>query len=175
MNNTFLIVTSIAKQDHPVLNLLARESTDNNIPFIVIGDKSSPSEFDIDGCDFYSIERQEKLSFELANSLPYKHYSRKNLGYLLAISKGAETIIETDDDNIPLSNFWEERSKKTEAHLLKNSDWVNVYKYFTNVNIWPRGFALDKINNKLPELNVNTVKPLISTDLGKAEWGLCYW
>lgn len=30
----------------------------------------------------------------------------KNIGYLLAISEGAEVIIETDDDNIPTQEFW---------------------------------------------------------------------
>lgn len=152
MKQPYLIITSIANQDHPILNLYAKESSKHNIPFILIGDTKSPKEFNIKGCDFYSIERQQEQHFEIAKNLPFKHYSRKNLGYLIAISKGAETIIETDDDNIPLPNFWEKRIKKVNAHLLQNNDWVNIYKYFTDVNIWPRGFALEKIQDKLPEL-----------------------
>lgn len=152
MKNTYLIITSIAGQDHPVLKRLSVESLQHGVHFIVIGDTKSPKEFQIDGCDFYSIERQQNLSFRLAKILPYKHYSRKNLGYLLAISKGAEIIIETDDDNIPKKEFWNVRKKKITAHLLKNKGWVNIYKYFTEVNIWPRGFSLEHIHDKSPEL-----------------------
>jgi len=152
MENTFLIITSIANQEHPVLNQFAVETSKNNISFIVIGDTKSPKEFILEGCDFFSIERQQQLPFELANILPVKHYARKNLGYLYAISKGAEIIIETDDDNLPLEGFWENRTKLVNAHFLKNKGWVNVYKYFTESHIWPRGFALENILDPLPPL-----------------------
>lgn len=152
MKDTFLIITSIANQEHPILKEFAKETTKRNIPFIVIGDTKSPKEFNMVGCDFYSIERQQALKFQLAKTLPFKHYARKNLGYLVAISKGAETIIETDDDNLPLEGFWDNRIKQVNAHLLISRGWVNVYKYFTDVHIWPRGFALEDIQDNLPIL-----------------------
>ncbi len=152
MENTFLIISSIANQEHPVLKQFAQETSKHNIPFIVIGDTKSPIEFNLDGCDFYSIEWQLALKFQLAKTLPVKHYARKNLGYLIAISNGAETIIETDDDNLPLDGFWDNRKKKVNAHLLNNKGWVNNYKYFTDVHIWPRGFALENIQDILPTL-----------------------
>lgn len=150
--NTFLVITSIADQNHPVLKKIAEESLHHNISFIVIGDTKSPDEFFVNGCDFYSIERQKKLNFNLVKDLPVKHYARKNLGYLLAISKGAEVIIETDDDNYPMTDFWEKREKSVIAYQLENNGWTNIYKYFTDVNIWPRGFALENIQNKVSEL-----------------------
>lgn len=153
MENTFLIITSIANQEHPVLKQFAEETSKHSIPFIVIGDTKSPKEFNLAGCDFYSIERQQTLKFQLAKTLPFKHYARKNLGYLIAISKGAEIIIETDDDNLPLEGFWDNRTKQVNAHLLSSKGWVNVYKYFTEVHIWPRGFALENIQDELPALD----------------------
>lgn len=150
MENTFLIITSIANQEHPVLKQFADETAKHNVPFIVIGDTKSPKEFDLAGCDFYSIKRQQTLKFDLAKILPVKHYARKNLGYLVAISKGAETIIETDDDNLPLKTFWNNRTKQAKAHVLKGKGWVNVYKYFSESHIWPRGFALENILDELP-------------------------
>ncbi len=63
MKNTFLIITSIANQEHPVLNQFAQETSKRDIPFIVIGDTKSPKQFKIEGCDFYSVERQEALDF----------------------------------------------------------------------------------------------------------------
>lgn len=157
MKNTFLIITSIANQEHPVLNQFAQETLKRNLPFIVIGDTKSPKEFKIEGCDFYSIERQLGLDFDLVKDLPVKHYARKNLGYLIAIAKGAQTIIETDDDNLPLDSFWDDRKREVNAHLLNDKSWVNVYKYFTEKHIWPRGFALENLLNDLPNLE-NQVK-----------------
>ena len=55
MENTFLIITSIANQEHPVLNQFAEETSINNISFIVIGDTKSPKEFILEVCDFFSI------------------------------------------------------------------------------------------------------------------------
>lgn len=152
MENVFLVITSIASQSHPVLNQFAKEASEYNVPFIMIGDTKSPSNFKLDGCDFYSIERQKELTLSIAKILPTKHYARKNIGYLIAIRDGAEIIIETDDDNIPLPTFWNDRLKTVSAPLLSNKGWVNIYKYFTENHIWPRGFALERIQDKLPEL-----------------------
>jgi hypothetical protein len=150
MKNTFLIITSIANQDHPVLKKFAEETSKYKVPFIVIGDTKSPKEFNLTGCDFFSIERQQMLKFKLSKILPLKHYARKNLGYLIAISREAEVIIETDDDNLPLEDFWNKRTKNVNAHLVYNKGWVNVYKHFTETHIWPRGFSLENILDEFP-------------------------
>jgi hypothetical protein len=149
---SILVITSIANQEHPIINKIATESTIHGIPFIMIGDTKSPQSFNVAGCDFYSVERQQELEFEIAKILPTKHYSRKNIGYLVAMLKGAEIIIETDDDNIPLDGFWNKRTRTVSAHHLANKGWVNIYNYYTNLPIWPRGFALDHIRDKAPEL-----------------------
>jgi hypothetical protein len=152
MSGTFLIITTIAKLDHPVIQQYIRESAEHNVTLIIIGDAKSPEDFRVTGGDYFSIERQQNLNFELAGLLPFNSYARKNLGYLIASSKGASKIIETDDDNLPLKDFWNDRTRKTHGHLLINKDWVNIYRYFTKANIWPRGFSLENIHDKLPEL-----------------------
>ena len=158
MPNTFLIITSIADQDHLVLKQYADQCSKRDIPFICVGDTKSPLEFKLSGCDFYSISRQQNLDFELAKILPQKHYARKNIGYLVAFQSNPKIIIETDDDNLPLPSFWRQRSRHVKAHLLKNKSWVNVYRYFTEANIWPRGFALEKLQASSPELdNIQSV------------------
>jgi hypothetical protein len=152
MKPIFLIITSIANSDHPVLKHFAGEALKHQIPFIIIGDTKSPANFQLEGCDFYSVEKQHTLDWELARAIPYKHYARKNLGYLIAISKGAEIIIETDDDNLPFNSFWDERICLLNTHNISNKGWVNIYKYFTDKHIWPRGFALNQILNELPPI-----------------------
>jgi len=147
-----LIITSIANDKHPVLKQFATECKTNNVPFIVIGDTKSPKEFDLPGCDFWSVEKQLTLPFELAKALPTKHYSRKNLGYLIAIQNGATELVETDDDNIPRKEFWETKSQNVTSHKFENKGWVNVYHYFTKNKIWPRGFPLEELQNKQIDL-----------------------
>lgn len=153
MKKVHLIITSIAGGDSPVLAQYARECTTYNVEFIVIGDKKSPGHFDLDGCDFWSLKRQKELSFKLTELLPVGHYSRKNLGYLLAKKHGAQMIMETDDDNYPLESFWQKLdcSPKQVVREIKNTGWINVYRLFTEEKIWPRGFPLEKINDAVEE------------------------
>jgi hypothetical protein len=151
MDKTFLVITSIAGADSPVLQKIAAEASARNIPFIVVGDAKSPASFELPGCDFYAIERQQALGFSLARQLPQNHYARKNIGYLLAIEAGAGVIVETDDDNFPYDGFWGARVKHYTLPLYRSSGWVNVYRLFSDKNIWPRGFSLSHIRAALPE------------------------
>jgi hypothetical protein len=148
-----LIITSIANDQHPILKQFAEECKMHNTPFIVIGDTKSPKDFKLEGCDYWSVERQLTLPFELAKITPTKHYSRKNLGYLIAIKNGATELVETDDDNVPRKEFWEEKSREIKSYRFENSGWVNVYHYFTKHMIWPRGFPLEELQKKQPELS----------------------
>lgn len=151
-----LIITSIANDKHPVLNSFAVECKKRNLNFIVIGDTKSPADFKIDGCDFWSVDKQLTLPFELARITPTKHYSRKNLGYLVAIQNGTTEITETDDDNIPREEFWGEKQREVKSYAFENAGWVNVYHYFTKNKIWPRGFPLEELQNK--QIDLSTLK-----------------
>lgn len=148
-----LIITSIANDQHPILQRFAGECKARSIDFIVIGDSKSPAQFQLEGCDFWSIQRQQMLSFELAGITPTRHYSRKNLGYLLAIQNGCTELMETDDDNLPKPDFWNTPLKQVNGHIFENKGWVNVYHYFTKNFIWPRGFPLEELQKKQSELS----------------------
>jgi len=154
MNKTAFIITSIAGQDSPVLLEYSRECAEQNIPFIVIGDTKSPDNFHIDGCDFWSIKRQMLLPFKLAPLVPTRHYARKNLGYLLALKNGADTIFETDDDNLPLDGFWNftHRARNVLAYDIKDQGWINIYHHFSKDLIWPRGLPLEELQKKAADL-----------------------
>ena len=148
-DKTALIVTSIAAPN-AVLQTLARGCGENGFEFIVIGDEASPSSFELEHCRFYSLQEQRELGFRFALKCPTRHYARKNVGYLAAMRGGASVIIETDDDNIPEQEFWQERRRRQSASALSNGGWVNVYRYFTDANIWPRGLPLDRIQSAIP-------------------------
>src|SRR5947207_14467871 len=99
-NQIAVVVTSIAAPNR-ILRELAQGCAEHRHTFYVIGDVSSPTDFHLDGCEFFNIERQRQLGFVTAELSPERHYSRKNIGYLKAIRDGAPIIVETDDDNFP--------------------------------------------------------------------------
>lgn len=148
-----LIITTISSPNK-ILKNYALECNTRGYQFIVIGDEASPADFQIDGCDYYSIKDQLLLDFRLAKLCPQKHYARKNLGYLIAMSKGVDIILETDDDNIPYDSFWSPRSMRQYVPKLDKKGWVNIYRYFSDNIIWPRGLPLSYINNSLPDFDL---------------------
>ncbi len=158
MEKISLVITSIS-EPNKVLKQYSSECKKHNVDFILIGDTKSPKNFKLDNCNYYSIEEQRKLNFNLSKVLPEKHYARKNIGYLVAIQNNSDIIIETDDDNIPYDNFWDFKELKSKGYIIENSGWVNVYKYFSEENIWPRGFPLNHILKKIEKLKKeNTLK-----------------
>jgi len=144
-----VVVTSIDKPN-PMLQSLARGCLRRNYQFIVIGDEASPPTFELEGCDFYGLREQRELGLRFAGACPTRHYARKNIGYLAAMRAGATLLVETDDDNTPYDSFWRERSRIQHVPIIANAGWVNVYRYFTEERIWPRGLPLDSVTAQVP-------------------------
>ena len=144
-----IVVTSISEPNRALM-ALTEGCIKHGYQFVVIGDVASPPAFNIQGCDYYSIQRQLKSKLKFAKLCPQKHYARKNIGYLLAIQNGTNIIIETDDDNIPYPTFWSERKRVHEVPAVAEKGWLNVYAYFTRTNIWPRGTPLNQIHSEFP-------------------------
>ena len=137
-----LVVTSISAPN-PVLKALAVGSQLHRSRFIVIGDQKSPSDFDLPGCEFYSLERQRALPFAYAKLCPERSYARKNIGYLLAMQGQAKFIVETDDDNFPRDSFWLPRDSSVSGSAVPGEGWVNAYHYFSDTFIYPRGYPIE--------------------------------
>lgn len=137
-----LIVTSISGPN-AVLGELAEGAAANGWTFYLIGDRKSPEEFALDGCNHLNIEAQRELPLEYAKICPENSYARKNIGYLLAMHEGADVIIETDDDNFPLAGFWSQRNAGILARSVPEDGWINAYKHFSDTFCYPRGFPLN--------------------------------
>jgi hypothetical protein len=164
----YSIITTIQEPTPSVFGLVDRLNVFGG-KLVVAGDVKGP--FRYEGprgkswpVEFFSINEQEKTGFRLAEKLPTKHYARKNIAYLHAIRKGAECIYETDDDNAP-NDQWQVRQEVVKGarvlSLSENSRWVNVYRYFTDDNIWPRGLPLDEIRQQIPQLLIGE-RPLLA-------------
>lgn len=148
-------ITTIQSPTKCVENLVARLAS-CSARLVVAGDKKGPHDFgnqnDHWPVDFLSLGDQNSAGFEITQCLPTGHYTRKNVAYLYAIRNGATCIYETDDDNAPLEN-WSVRSEFVSSARCVESEasrWVNVYRYFSDSNIWPRGLPLNEIHSELP-------------------------
>ena len=157
------VITTI---NHPTDCVYAFSNTLSryNVKLIVCGDAGGPpnnersddrswQKFD---AEFLSLDDQQRLPYALVKTLPEGHYSRKNIGYLRAMEAGAECIYETDDDNRP-NDTWKPREEFVKTAYLQSSEtlrWVNAYRLFTRMHIWPRGLPLDQLGQPLPKVDL---------------------
>ena len=164
-NHTAVIITTINKVSHNLLNI-SKNCKQNKWLFVLIGDKKSPKNFKIPYGKYFDISAQKKTNLSLANNLPLNSYSRKNIGYLVAIMNGAKNIIETDDDNFPYKSFFKQRQEIHYAKIPKCKGFFNLYKYCHDKNynssIWQRGLPFDEIENKNKiKFYKKKIKPLV--------------
>jgi hypothetical protein len=136
------VVTTI-NQPSQAVQELERRFGEN---LIVVGDLKTPN-IKCGASTFVSYETQINESpLSLTKFLPVNHYARKNLGYLLAMHRGASSIYESDDDNIP-NDKWKLREETCKADLVCTHDWLNVYRRFCGTDVWPRGFPLSRVRD----------------------------
>lgn len=142
-----VVVTTINHPTRAVREIQDR-ARELDATFYLIGDSKSPADFELAGARYFDLDQQRATGFAFAELCPTKHYARKNIGYLAAMRDGANVIIETDDDNIPRDGFWAPRERSARAPLVTNAGWCNVYRYFSDSLIWPRGLPLDRIKDE---------------------------
>jgi hypothetical protein len=159
----YLVITSINNVSK-ILKKISHYCKKYQVNFIIVGDKKGPNNknFNLNNVSYFDLSEQKKLKLNFEKICPKNSYSRKNIGYLLAMRGNSDVIIDSDDDNIPGKNFFLNFSEKQKFLKLHDKGWVNIYKYFDKKKkiIWPRGFPLDEIKK-----NSNFNGKIISADL----------
>jgi hypothetical protein len=139
----YVIVTTI-QAPTPAMRELGRAAQRHGGQLLVVGDKKGPFDYPVSKAELLTLEQQMQMPLSLPPLLPVNHYVRKNAGYLMAISRGASCIYETDDDNAPTAK-WKPRSPAVSAVPVRHAGWCNVYAHFSSQYLWPRGFPLEEI------------------------------
>ena len=152
-----LVVTTI-NSPNPILRALADGAQRAGMDFVVTGDTKSPAGFALDGCHFLDLSAQRSSGLRFGTLCPTRSYARKNIGYLVAIERGATVIVETDDDNWPKPEFFDARQRVSRTRVLQGANWANLYGYFSSALIWPRGLPLDAVHQPLPEYDTLPVE-----------------
>lgn len=168
--NLWVIITTINK---PTTAIKKFEELSIKFGFhlLIVGDVSTPEAYNKKNYHYLSINDQNEFLPKLSEKVPTKHYCRKNIGYAFAIANGAEWIFDTDDDNIPYDEFWEIlNSANALTSISSSSRFCNIYKFFSNQNVWPRGLPLDEINaNDYIENSIDPAKGKIQQFLADLE------
>jgi len=158
----YSVVTTI-QPPTPAVRHLVRMLARHSGHLIIVGDRKGPSDYHLPGSELLTLKQQLSLPLRLPSLLPVNHYVRKNVGYLVAIGRRAPCIFETDDDNAPMRN-WRPRTSTVKAIFARRPSWCNVFAYFTDVLIWPRGFPLEQIGASCRNLPANrsVLRPIAS-------------
>ena len=139
----WIVITTVNEPNEAVGELLAHLGGAWGV--VVVGDVGTPRLWNDWPVEFLSLERQRELFGSFADEAPTNHYSRKNFGYLYALQQGATSILEADDDAIPYPTFGTNVTRAVRGRLVGGGDWANVYRWFTDRLIWPRGLPLDAV------------------------------
>ena len=170
LKNLWVIITTI---NEPTLAVKKFEELSklHNFNLLIVGDVTTPDKFDELDCTYLSIADQNLLFPKLSMLIPTRHYCRKNIGYAYAISKGAEYIFDTDDDNIPIDDFFSLLvSSHASKKITSESSHCNVYQNFTSAKVWPRGLPLDEISfEEYPESDIDAYRGPIMQFLADRE------
>jgi hypothetical protein len=113
---------------------------------IVVGDQKTPADWQWKNVEY--IPANQDTGYDLSKVLPYNHYCRKMIGYLKAIQAGAEYIWDTDDDNIPKSNWNLPVFDQKFDCIDGDKGFINIYQLYTEQKIWPRGLPLNLITRQ---------------------------
>ncbi|MDR3736260.1 MAG: STELLO glycosyltransferase family protein [Acidobacteriaceae bacterium] len=144
-NEQWIVVTTI-QAPTPAIELIS-SMCERGWSAVVIGDTKTPTDWKSPNITYLSVDDQVKMFGDIARMIPVRHYSRKNLGYLYAMLHGAKVILETDDDNLPGPDFGSDLQQQVRGESVEHNGWVNVYRYFTDALIWPRGLSLEAIHS----------------------------
>lgn len=139
-----VIITSILRPTEAVKKFARLDDWE----LIVVGDQKTPPNWSWPKVHYLSPKSQKRSQFRIAPILPWNHYARKMIGYLYAMKMGAEILVDTDDDNIPKGRWGFPDFYGHYNVTPPGRAFINVYKYFSDQHLWPRGFPLNRIQDR---------------------------
>jgi len=158
MSAKWAVCTTIFSPSEAIMGVAAMEGW----MVVVVGDKGS-AEFNFTAPNLVYLKADEQQAItqplgKFGDILPWQHFGRKNVGYLFAISHGAQIIWDFDDDNVLKPGVVPAMPAEEATRTLQFSEGTddclayNVYPHFMlSAHLagmppaWPRGFPLDHI------------------------------
>ena len=134
----FIITTTINSPTEAILKFDSMKDW----TLIVIGDKKTPSNYNLQNGIYISPLEQEEYHKELSDCIGWNCIQRRNFGLLKAYDLNADIIATIDDDNIPTKEWGKNLivSKEFEINYFKTDSLAFDPISVTNYNhLWHRG------------------------------------
>jgi len=163
-----IIITTINSPSKQLLSYTSQPGWD----LIVVGDsKTDDSLYWGLNCIYLGIKEQKEQFPTLFDKIPLRSYTRKMFGYLYAIKNKYSVIYDTDDDN----KYTEDIDKYESNVAIKSCStpgFVNIYRNFTDENIWPRGIppchqsidVIPVLTDKDVNMKIAVIQGLVNND-----------
>lgn len=149
----FIVITSV----NPPTEAIAKFAALRDYTVVVVGDKKTPLSWHHPGVHFLDVETQQRDYEFFSATVPFNQYCRKMMGYLYAIANDAAVIVDTDDDNLPYDDWRFPPFTGMFPQLPTDNGFINIYAYYTQHNIWPRGLPFKYVKSR------ELVSPVMNT------------
>ena len=159
----------------------------------IVGDTKTPRDYlqtsglaNNSRVTFLTVEEQDnwgRSSIQggaFVRAIPFRHFARKNIGYLYAIRNGADFIFDFDDDNIvkldqdnqPVQIVPMDVVLNNVSIVLTESRMFNPYPLMqpSESDSWPRGFPLEAILNTSTQGILNGTKDVALDKIGVIQY-----
>lgn len=118
---------------------------------IVIGDKKTPPDYQLERGAYVTPKEQENYDKELSDAIGWNCIQRRNFGLLWAYDMGAEMVAVVDDDNIPYDHWGQNLMVGREVEVNHYETDLPAFDPIgaTNVpHLWHRGYPLQLLHHR---------------------------
>ena len=163
MQNKYIITTTINNPTEAIYKF----DNMSDWKLIVIGDKKTPSNYNLTNGIYLSPEDQENYDKNLSDAIGWNCIQRRNFGLLKAYELGADIVATIDDDNIPLDNWGNNLMISKEINLdyyLTDEIAFDPLSVTNHKNLWHRGFPLQLLSKRKFKKIKKNICPDIQAD-----------
>ena len=140
---------------------------------VVIGDKKTPTPYELSGGTYVSPGEQEQYDKELSDAIGWNCIQRRNFGLLWARDMGADVVAVVDDDNIPFDDWGNDLMLGKDVEVDYYETELPAFDPVGATNesaIWHRGYPLQLVAHRdYSRRTRRTLKPDIQADFWNGE------
>ena len=171
VNNKCIVITTINQPSAQILYYSKLKNWD----LIIVGNSDTNDLLYKNlNCIYLDLNDQKRLFPTVYDKIPLKSYNRKMFGYLYAIKNKYTVIYDTIEDNQYSKNLDDflQNDNSRSLKCCSSNGFVNLYKNYTNQNIWPRGIPPEhtsvnhtcELNEDIPNLKVSIIQGLVNNN-----------
>jgi len=158
---------------NPVTEAIERFDSKSDWHLVVIGDKKTPTPYELSDGTYVSPEEQELYDKQLSDAIGWNCIQRRNFGLLWAKDMGADIVALVDDDNIPFGDWGNDLMVEKDVEVDYYETELQAFDPVGATNepgIWHRGYPLQLVAQRdYSRRTRRTLKPDIQADFWNGE------